>query len=107
MKAKIKYTARQNNHHLNLCGKLLSNRTITKTDLEPITFITVDVVDIEQNITAYNSVHYYMNQLNIPVGHPKRGIFESVGHTSMSVGDIIEFEDLTVVVADVGFIEVK
>ena len=35
----------------------------------------------------------YMNNLNIPVGHKDRPIFEKAGHTSMSVGDYIKFED--------------
>jgi len=37
-----------------------------------------------------------MNHLQIDRNHPKRSIYESAGHTSMSVGDYIVFEDGTV-----------
>jgi len=34
-----------------------------------------------------------MNQLNVPPGHHDRRTFERIGHTSMSVGDFIVFDD--------------
>lgn len=34
-----------------------------------------------------------MNHLEVPIGHPDRETFERAGHTSMSVGDYVEFED--------------
>ncbi len=40
-----------------------------------------------------NATYRIMNHLEIPVGHPDRPTFEKAGHTSMSIGDYIEFED--------------
>lgn len=34
-----------------------------------------------------------MNQMDISPEHPSRSVFEKAGHTSMSVGDYIEFDD--------------
>jgi hypothetical protein len=45
-----------------------------------------------------------MNMLNIPPDHPERPLFEKAGHTSMSIGDYIRFDDGTVmVVSPVGW----
>jgi hypothetical protein len=38
-------------------------------------------------------VYAKMNHLDVPKGHPDREIFERAGHTSMSIGDYIEFDD--------------
>jgi hypothetical protein len=34
-----------------------------------------------------------MNQLCVPKGHADRPLFEKAGHTSMSIGDYIQFDD--------------
>jgi len=34
-----------------------------------------------------------MNNLYVPVGHKDRPLFRAAGHTSMSVGDYLQFED--------------
>ena len=77
---------------------------ITKADLAPLHYEVVEVVDIEWAAEDFEAVYMMMNTLEIPKGHPKRKVFESVKHTSMSIGDIIEFENgQIVVVADFGF----
>jgi hypothetical protein len=35
----------------------------------------------------------HMNQLCVPKGHRDRPLFEKAGHTSMSIGDYVQFED--------------
>ena len=51
-----------------------------------------------------DSIFFLMNHLDIPPEHPERPIFEIAGHTSMTVGDYIKFEDKEIwVVASVGW----
>lgn len=56
--------------------------------------VMVGILDIkaENVLDACEQVFEKMNNLNIPVGHSARPVFEKAGHTSMSVGDYIEFE---------------
>ena len=35
----------------------------------------------------------HMNLLDVPVGHEDRHLFEKAGHTSMSIGDYVKFDD--------------
>lgn len=51
--------------------------------------VKVEAVDVFE---ACEMVWGRMNQLDVPPGHPDRKAFESIGHTAMSVGDIIEME---------------
>lgn len=62
----------------------------------PESALLVWVFDISSDLSRTeicNDIWAKMNQLDIPIGHPKRGLFREIGHTSMSVGDYIVFED--------------
>ena len=54
-----------------------------------------DVIIQTAKFDAQNGeeIYVYMNSLNIPPGHRYRSIFETAGHTSMSVGDFIFIPD--------------
>jgi hypothetical protein len=87
MKAKIYYQDFELNA-LNFDG-------VMKVDREK----AVEIYEVEEAPNAFgregycDAIFHKMNMLDIPVGHPDRPIFERAGHTSMSVGDYIHFED--------------
>ena len=62
-------------------------------DKENAVFIKEEELCATDRRMICNKIFYIMNHLDIPVGHPDRPLFEKAGHTSMSVGDYIEFED--------------
>ena len=47
----------------------------------------------EDRLCECEQIFARMNRLNVPVGHPDRDLFVKAGHTSMSVGDYIQFDD--------------
>lgn len=49
--------------------------------------------DVLERADIPEAVFAIMNLLDIPEGHKDRALFEKAGHTSMSVGDFVEFED--------------
>jgi len=78
----------------NLNGHFNDNKLIV--DEDNATFIIQFCYDPEfykTKIEFCDSCFSYMNNLNIPKGHPDRELHEKIGHTSMSIGDYIKFED--------------
>ena len=67
-------------------------REITKQDCDKCYEPSVPPCDISKEEMA-EKIWIIMNNLRVPVGHKDRHLFEEAGHTSMSVGDYIEFED--------------
>ena len=61
---------------------------LVKEQLGPMSF--PDLVT-KQDMAA--AIYQSQNLLFIPKGHPDRAIYEKAGHTSMSTGDYIIFED--------------
>ena len=84
-------------------GKKISVR---REDAVLVYDITLESDDV---FSACERIFATMNNLNIPTGHPKRELFEQAGHTSMSVGDFIEFDshDGIYFCASRGFVNLK
>lgn len=54
----------------------------------------VEGIDVKVNKQEFcNAIYSIMNHLEVPVGHKDRPLFEKAGHTSMSIGDFVLFED--------------
>jgi hypothetical protein len=66
-------------------------REITVEEVSKVVGIPVE--SIKDKEIMVNGVWRIMNDLDIPPGHPDRHLFEKAGHTSMSVGDYVVFED--------------
>lgn len=98
MKAKIYYQdftlncdASHNDQLILEHGNAILIRDITHKDMvHRLGHISSLFIDKEEIAMA---VWEIMNNLFIPEGHKDRPLFEKAGHTSMSVGDYILFED--------------
>jgi len=89
-------------------GKLLAKIYYQDFDLNACNFTKPTIIDTDKAIFIVQfcfdpakesreefcqDCHCHMNFLNVPPEHPDRHIFEKAGHTSMSIGDYVEFED--------------
>jgi hypothetical protein len=89
-------------------GKLLAKVYYQDFELNALNFVKPQIVDKDKATfivqfcfdPAKNSREEFcdkcfehMNFLNVPPEHPDRPLFEKAGHTSMSVGDYVEFQD--------------
>jgi hypothetical protein len=85
----MKATVFYQDFSLNACrlGNSLAFNLLTAIKIKEFDIIS------ENQFEVLNNIFEIMNHLDIDVGHPDRPLFEKAGHTSMSVGDFVVFED--------------